>query len=56
MSLLIKILSILLIALSPKPIHVSLPTNHRFDVLTGNKDIFVVYTCLAMLSHAYSNA
>ena len=36
----------------PKQIHVSPPMNHRFDVMTGVKDIIVVYTCLAMLSHA----
>ena len=40
----------------PEPIHVSLPMNLRFDVLAGDKVIVVVYICLAMLSHAYSNA
>ena len=34
----------------PEPIHASPPMNHRFDVLAGDKDIMVVFICLAMLS------
>ena len=36
----------------PEPSHASPPMNHRLDVLAGDKDIIVVYICLAMLSHA----
>ena len=38
--------------LSPEPSHASPPINPSVDVLAGDKDIFVVFICLAMLSHA----
>ena len=38
--------------LSPSQSHVSLPMNLSVDVLAGDKNIIVVFICLAMLSPA----